>query len=183
MLGRLEKAKADLEEFRAGRYYGEKLAGLFTEFRGFLISRIRPTLADFSSRLMSDMTDGRYTMVELDEKYNLRVLDSGQYYGVERFSGGEKDLANLCLRLAISEALTESAGLNRSFVILDEVFGSQDDERKELIIRGLGNLRHRFPQIMLITHVNDIKDRVESLIEVTPTGYGWSTVSMNGTPT
>jgi len=180
-LARLEKAGEELEQYRDNRFYGEKLGGLLTEFRGHLIARIRPTLAEFSSRLMSDMTDGRYTMVELDEKYNLRVLDSGQYYGVERFSGGEKDLANLCLRLAISEALTEAAGLNRSFVILDEVFGSQDEDRKELIIRGLTNLKHRFPQILLITHIADIKDRVETLIEVEPTGLGWSTVSTNGT--
>ncbi len=181
-LTRLEKSRTELDSHRSDQYYGEKLTGLLTEFKARLIARIRPTLADFSSRLMSEMTDGRYTMVELDEKYNLRVLDAGQYFGVERFSGGEKDLANLCLRLAISQALIDSAGMSRSFIILDEVFGSQDDERKDLIIRALTNLKHRFPQILLITHVGDIKDRVESLIEIEPTGYGWSRVSVNGTP-
>ncbi|HWR82573.1 MAG TPA: SbcC/MukB-like Walker B domain-containing protein, partial [Candidatus Deferrimicrobium sp.] len=119
-------------------------------------------------------------LVELDEKYNLRIMDYGQYYAVDRFSGGEKDLANLCLRLAISQALTESAGLARSFIILDEVFGSQDSDRQDLILRALANLKNRFPQILLITHVEEIRDRVETLIEVIPTGTGWSEVRVNG---
>ena len=176
----LEKQEARLEEHRTSRYHREKLGKLMTEFRQHLISRIRPRLADLSSGLFSDMTGGKYSLVELDEKYNLRVMDNGEYFGVERFSGGEKDLANLCLRLAISLALTESAGLNQSFVILDEVFGSQDNERKELIIGALGSLKNRFPQIMLITHVEDIKDQVEELIEVRPTSQGYSEVIVNG---
>ena len=106
-------------------------------------------------------------------------MDDGQFYGVDRFSGGEKDLANLCLRLAISVTLTESAGLNRSFVILDEVFGSQDNERKNLILNGLAKLKDRFPQILLITHIDDIKDGVEQIIDVKPTGLGWSEIVVN----
>jgi exonuclease SbcC len=179
---RFEQAATELETCRTSQYYGEKLAGLLAQFRSHLIAQIRPTLAEFSSRLMSEMTNGKYGLVELDEKYNLRVMDYGQYYAVDRFSGGEKDLANLCLRLAISLALTESAGLSRSFIILDEVFGSQDSERKDLIIKALANLKNRFPQILLITHVEELRDRVEELIEVFPTGAGWSEVRVNGSP-
>ena len=179
---RFEQAAKELETCRTNHYYGEKLAGLMAQFRSHLIAQIRPTLAEFSSRLMSEMTNGKYGLVELDEKYNLRVMDYGQYYAVDRFSGGEKDLANLCLRLAISLALTESAGLSRSFIILDEVFGSQDSERKDLIIKALANLKNRFPQILLITHVEELRDRVEELIEVIPTGAGWSEVRVNGSP-
>ncbi len=39
----------------------------------------------------------------------------------------------LCLRLEISEALAEASGLDRACVILDEVFGSRDEKRKELV--------------------------------------------------
>ncbi|MBD3331364.1 SMC family ATPase, partial [candidate division GN15 bacterium] len=169
-----------LAELRTDRHYGEKLVNLLGDFRQFLVGRIRPTLAELAGDLMTQMTDGRYSMVELDEQYELRVLDAGEFYGVSRFSGGEKDLANLCLRLAISQALTDSAGLPGSFVILDEVFGSQDAERKDLILRALANLKGRFPQIILVTHIEDIKDRVEELIEIVPTGRGWSEVRVNG---
>ncbi len=175
-----EQAQVELEKSRTDHYHAEKLSGLFNDFRQNLIASIRPSLAEISSRLLSEMTDGKYSMVDLDEKYNLKVMDSGVYFGVDRFSGGEKDLANLCLRLAISLALTESAGLTRSFVILDEVFGSQDNQRKELILKAMGQLKQRFPQILLITHVDDVKDGVEEIIEVLPSGNGWSEVRVNG---
>jgi len=180
-LAGFEKTERELEECRTGHYYGEKLGKLFTDFRKYVIASIRPRLAELSGELLGQMTDGRFSMVELDENYNLQVMDYGQFFGVERFSGGEKDLANLCLRLAISLALTESAGLDRSFVILDEVFGSQDNERKELILKGLANLRQRFPQMLLVTHIEELKHKVETLIEVSPTGAGWSEVRVNGT--
>lgn len=179
-LADLNKIREQVDSLRDDQYYEEKLGRLFGEFRDYLVSQIRPTLADFSSRLISEMTEGRYSMVELDEKYNLRLFDGGQFYGIDRFSGGEKDLANLSLRLAISLALTESAGLDRSFIILDEVFGSQDTRRKELILSALNNLKQRFPQIILITHVEDIRDQVETLIEVLPDAGGWSRVEVHG---
>jgi len=176
----LRELEDELEEGRTDRYHGEKLVGLMADFRKHLISSIRPTLARLSGELFSQMTTGKYNFIELDENYNLRILDSGQFYGIDRFSGGEKDLANLCLRLAISKALTESAGLDRSFVILDEVFGSQDNERKELILDALGGLKSHFPQILLITHIEDVKDRVEQVIEVRPVTHGFSEVWLNG---
>ncbi len=175
-----KKSEKEFEENKTAHYYGEKLSSLFTLYRHDLIASIRPTLADISSRLFNEMSGNKYNLVELDEKYELRVMDDGQYYGVERFSGGEKDLANLCLRLAISLSLTESAGLSRSFIILDEVFGSQDNERKDLILSALANLKNRFPQIILITHIEDIKDGVEQIIEVKQNEFGYSEVVVNG---
>ena len=127
------------------------------------------------------MTNEKEYMVQLDEKYELRVMDSGQFVGVERFSGGEKDLANLCLRLAISLSITESDGLRGSFIILDEVFGSQDNERKENILRSLAKLKNRFPQIILITHIEDLKEGVEQIIEVKQNESQISEVIVHGT--
>ena len=173
---RLEEER---EQARQEHYYGVKLGSLLVQFRENVITTIRPSLAHYTGRLFSEMTDERYSLVELDEQYNLRIMDNGQFFGVERFSGGEKDLANLCLRLAISLALTDAAGLNRTFIILDEVFGSQDDSRKELIVGALARLRSRFPQIILITHVDELKYKVPRLIEVRPTGRGYSEVLVN----
>lgn len=179
-LAGFKQAEEELEACVSGQYYGEKLAGLFGDFRKHLIASIRPRLAELSSTLFADMTDGKYSLVDLDRDYNLQIMDYGQMFGIDRYSGGEKDLANLCLRLAISLALTESAGLDRSFVILDEVFGSQDEGRRELIFHGLSKLRERFPQIFLITHIDEIKDKVETLVQVNPTSSSWSEVRVNG---
>jgi len=175
-----DRVEQDLESFRREEYYGEKLSGLFADFRKHIIAGIRPRLAELSSDLLSEMTGGRYSLAELDPEYNMRIMDYGQYFGVNRFSGGEKDLANLCLRLAISLALSESAGLDRSFIILDEVFGSQDDERRDLIFDSLVKLKQRFPQILLISHIEEIRHKVETLVQVLPTGSGFSEVRCNG---
>ncbi len=179
-LERLGEAARALEECRTSRFYSEKLGLLFADFRKHVISRIRPRLAELSSEIIVEMSGGKYSLVELDEDYNLRVMDFGQYFGVDRFSGGEKDLASLCLRLSISLALTESAGLDRSFVILDEVFGSQDTNRRDLIFEALSRLKSRFPQMLLITHLEELKHKVETLIEMIPTASGWSEVKVNG---
>ncbi len=177
-LSSFAKMHESLETDRESKFYLTKLATLFVEFKAELIASIRPTLSDISSRLISEMTNGRYNLIELDEKYNLQVLDNGQFYEVDRFSGGEKDLTNLCLRLAISQALTETAGMTGSFIMLDEVFGSQDSERRDLIVDSLRNLKKIFPQIILITHLEDLKEKVEQLIQVEPTIGGWSEVTI-----
>ncbi len=179
-LKRLAEIGRQLEIVRTDQFYAEKLVNLFGDFRKFTISRIRPRLSELSSQLMGEMSGGRYSLVELDEDYNLQVMDGGAYFGIERFSGGEKDLASLCLRLSISLALTESAGLDRSFIILDEVFGSQDTGRRDLIFEALANLKKRFPQMILITHLEELKNKVETIIEVVPLAGGWSEVRVNG---
>jgi exonuclease SbcC len=178
----LEKLTLELNDVRTKHFYGEKLGRLFAEFRKELIAGIRPRLAEAGSRLMADMSGGRYQLMELDEEYNIRLFDNGQFYGIDRYSGGETDLANLCLRLAISMTLTESAGMERSMLILDEVFGSQDEGRRELIYQGLAGLKRRFPQILAITHIEELKHRVETVIELVPTGSGWSEVQIDGHP-
>ena len=178
----MERLTEELTDARTKHFYGEKLGRLFGEFRKELIAGIRPRLAEAGSRLMADMSGGRYQLMELDEEYNIRLFDSGQFYGIDRYSGGETDLANLCLRLAISMTLTESAGMERSMLILDEVFGSQDEGRRELIYQGLAGLKRQFPQILAITHIEELKHRVETVIELVPTGFGWSEVQIDGHP-
>ena len=66
-----------------------------------------------------EITDGRYTSLEIDDNYNLLVLDEGEEKPV--ISGGEEDVTNLVLRLAISQMIAERAGHPLSLLILDEV--------------------------------------------------------------
>ena len=81
-------------------------------------------------------------------------------------SGGEEDLLDLCLRLALSSLITERAGHHLSFLILDEVFGSLDEGRRFNVLTLLEKLQNRFDQILLITHLEDIKDGVNNLLQI-----------------
>jgi exonuclease SbcC len=165
-LNEYEKSKEEISQLRQSLTYLEKLSILFTEFRLYLIGRIRPSLSKQTSQLFYQMTGGRYQEIELDEDYNLRLYDRGERFQIVRFSGGEIDLANLCFRLAISIEMAASAGIENSFIILDEIFGSQDADRQRLIIEGLGRLKNVFRQIVIISHIDDVKELAEHIVEV-----------------
>ena len=174
----LEKSKKQINDEKKTAYYLGILSEIMATFRTHLISRIRPTLSSYSSDFFERLTDGKYRELELDENYNLLVYDDGEAYTIERFSGGEEDLANLCLRLAISEVITERAGGVFNFIILDEIFGSQDIYRRQNILKALSGLSSKFRQIFLITHIDEIKDDMENIIYVSENETGISSVAI-----
>ncbi len=148
------------------RYLGA-LEGLMKSFRTEAIAGIKPALESVASQLFAEITEGKYAGIELDDNYEIKILDSGRAYPIKRFSGGESDLANLCLRLAISDVVVRAKGARGfNFLVLDEIFGSQDTGRRENIIGALQLLSNRFPQIFLISHIEGIKESASMVIRV-----------------
>lgn len=137
------------------------------QFRRDLISRIRPQLNSIASSLITKMTDGKYTQIELDENYNILMYDQGIPYDIIRYSGGERDIANLCVRIAIAKQISSRNELNEtSFIILDEIFASLDSSRKDLVINSINTISSNFEQILLVTHADDIKDKLLNHIQL-----------------
>jgi len=174
----IEEFNKQLKQEKKTVYYIKILNEVMNSFRTHLISKIRPTLSSYSSDYFERLTEGKYSELELDDNYNLLVYDEGEAFKIERFSGGEEDLANLCLRLAISEVITERAGGIFNFIILDEIFGSQDMYRRQNIMKALNSLSSKFRQIFLITHIDDIKNYVENIIYVNEKENGVSTIKL-----
>ncbi len=177
-ISELEKYQNKIKEEKLLSQHLGMLSDVMSGFRTHLISRIRPTLSSYSSDFFERLTDGKYRELELDENYNLLIYDNGTAFGIERFSGGEEDLVNLCLRLAISEVITERAGGVFNFIILDEIFGSQDIYRRQNIMKALNSLTSKFRQIFLITHVDDVKNDMENIIFVTENEDGLSNIKL-----
>lgn len=177
-ISELKKYKDQIKEKKKEVNYLGMLAELMGSFRTYLISRIRPTLSSYSSDFFERLTDGKYREIELDENYNLQIYDDGELYNIQRFSGGEEDLANLCLRLAISEVITERAGGVFNFIILDEIFGSQDNIRRQNIMKALNGLSSKFRQIFLITHIDDVKNNMENIVFVNEDENGTSSIKI-----
>jgi len=173
-----QRVKEKLSSERAEAQQRSMLSEVMESYRTYLISQIRPMLSSHASELFDELTDGKYSQIELDEDYNLLVYDQGVPYTIERFSGGEEDLANLCIRLAISEIITERAGSVFQFVILDEIFGSQDQIRKQNIIKTLNGFSSKFKQIFLITHVDEIKHFTGHTILVSENDDGISSIQI-----
>jgi len=155
-----------------------RLGQVMRDFKENVISRVIPTLSNVSSDLLSQLTDGKYGGIRLDEEYQMYLYDQGEEHPLERFSGGESDLANLCLRLAISRMIMERSGSQMNFMVLDEIFGSQDQSRKRNILETLGQLQKQFRQILLITHIEDVKDNVSAVLKVTEKEDGSSAVAL-----
>lgn len=102
--------------------------------------------------------------MELDDQYNIVILEDGIPKPV--LSGGEEDLANLVLRLAISQMIAERAGQAFSLLILDEVFGSLDEARRFNVVELLRGLQDRFEQVILITHIEPVREGLDRVITV-----------------
>ena len=131
------------------------------ELNGFtdhLLGVVRDQIQEETGRILSDITDGRYDTVILDDAFELLVHDLGGDYPVARFSGGEQDDVAIALRIALSRYIAETHELHDStFLIFDEIFGSQDEERRGNILRALRALEPYFPQIFLISHVTEVQ--------------------------
>ena len=142
----------------------QELDRALTDLRTDLNATLRPDLSELASGFLRDLTNGRYTDLELDEDYGTTLLDDGEPKAV--ISGGEEDVANLALRLAISQMIAERAGQPLSLLILDEIFGSLDEDRRTAVVDLLRSLADRFPQVILITHVDSVRDGFDRVVRV-----------------
>ncbi len=151
-----------LAQMRSERAHLETLTIAFDKLRADLNDRIRPELEAVASEILSAITDGRYNVLEINEDYDAMIRDDGELKPV--ISGGEEDVVNLAMRLAVSQMIVERAGQEFSLLVLDEVFGSLDESRRENVVSLLTNLKNRFEQIILITHIESIHDTVDNCI-------------------
>jgi exonuclease SbcC len=163
-LAAFEALAAKAEALEVQRRLHDELHRAYSDLRTDLNYQLRPELSELASAFLTELTDARYTELELDDKYRLLVLEEGVPKPV--ISGGEEDLANLVLRLAISQMIAERAGQAFSLLVLDEVFGSLDDVRRQNVIDLLRGLQDRFDQVIVITHIEGVRDGLDRVISV-----------------
>ncbi|QLH05996.1 AAA family ATPase [Nitrosopumilus ureiphilus] len=178
-----EKQKQDeIKKIQSTLQELSTLKKLMIDFKSDLMVRIKPQLAAKTSSLLKQITNGRYTSVDFDDDFTLKINDEGINHNIKRFSGGETDLVNLCLRIAISEELSQrSGGSGTQIIILDEIFGSQDERRKASILQALHELTSKFRQILLITHVEDVKDALPYVLNITENPDNTVSIEEEGT--
>jgi DNA repair exonuclease SbcCD ATPase subunit len=144
-----------------------RLAELMSSFRNSVVATAGPRLSAQAAELFGELTDHEYDLLKVDpETYEIQICDRGILYGMDRFSGSETDLANLSLRVAISEQVRFQSGGAVGLLVLDEVFGPLDEDRKERMLLALERLRGRFRQVLVVTHAGDIKEQLPAAIEV-----------------
>lgn len=140
-------------------YIGAKEVVSF--LREFLPAKIAPTLSARASKLLDVATNGMYRMIEINDSYEVSVYTDDDVRPIAMMSGGEQDIISLCIRIAIAEMILSTTGINRQTLILDEIFGALDDERRASACHALQGLGQMIPRIVCITHIEDIKDMAD----------------------
>ncbi|WP_394339387.1 ATP-binding protein, partial [Methanoculleus sp. UBA413] len=137
------------------------------DYTDYLLQVVRDRIEEEAGRVLAEITDGRYGTVMLDDDFTVLVHDMGDDYPADRFSGGEQDDIAIALRIALSRFL---AGVNEvhdsTFLIFDEIFGSQDEERRSNLLRALRTQEAHFPQILLISHITEVQDEFSTTLVV-----------------
>jgi exonuclease SbcC len=153
-----------VREREGERRLHEELDRAFNEMRTKLNAELRPELSELATGFLRELMDSRTAELELDERYNILILEEGVTKPV--LSGGEEDIANLVLRLAVSQMIAERSGQAFSLLVLDEVFGSLDESRRFNVLELLRGLGDRFEQVILITHIEGVRDGLDNVITV-----------------
>ncbi|WP_373063922.1 AAA family ATPase [Gemmatimonas sp.] len=160
----LARLQETLDALERDKQLHDELDRALTDLRTDLNFQLRPELATIASKFLGELTDGRYRELEFDEDYRVLIMEDEIPKPV--ISGGEEDLCNLVLRLAISQMIAERAGQAFSLLILDEVFGSLDEGRRANVVDLLRNLHGRFEQVIVITHIEQVQEGLDRVLMV-----------------
>ena len=175
----MAKLAARLDELENDKRLHDELDRTYTDLRTDLNTQLRPELAEIAGGFLRSLTDGRYSALDFDDDYNVVVLENELPKQV--VSGGEEDLCNLVLRLAISQMIAERAGQAFSLLILDEVFGSLDETRRDNVVELLRRLQDRFEQVIVITHIEQVREGLDRVLVVRyDEQTGAATVTLGG---
>ncbi len=151
--------------------------GLVNIFMDQVLIRVKKEIARTAGEILEEVS-GKYSLLKIDDDFNILVEDGGEFYPITRYSGGEIDMIAVSVRVAISEYLMRFGpdGSSYSFLIMDEVFGSQDLEHREKMIQMLRSLEDRFPQIIAISHISDVQGQFDNTLQVVEDEMGNSRV-------
>ncbi|HVL25011.1 MAG TPA: SMC family ATPase [Thermomicrobiales bacterium] len=133
----------------------------FTEFERYAARWYAPRLSEITSELVSEVTDGKYDRVVFDDNFGIDIFDGEEEkFPLDTFSGGERDAIALCARIALSRVIGGQGATPPGFLVLDEVFGSLDRDRRTRLLEMLGaitNSGESFRQVFIISHVDDVR--------------------------
>ncbi|TAK30433.1 MAG: SMC family ATPase [Chloroflexota bacterium] len=184
----LERSKSELQSSLARaaeeRAIYEELAMAFGKkgVQAMIIESALPELEHEANTLLERMTDGRMTVSvetqrdsrkgETIETLDIKISDEFGTRSYETFSGGEAFRVNFALRVALSKLLARRAGTRLQTLILDEGFGTQDALGREKLVEAITSIQDEFEKILVITHIQELKDLFNTRLEITKTDEG-----------
>lgn len=150
-----------------------------------LIEQALPQIEAKSNDLLDRLSDGQMSIRfvtqaeykdkkrdDLKETLDIQISDSAGIRAYEMYSGGEAFRVNFAVRLALSEILAQRKGARLQTLVIDEGFGSQDARGRQRLIEAINLVKNDFAKILVITHLDELKDSFPSRIEVEKTERG-----------
>lgn len=192
LAGEITAVDVELDERRAWADQVGALADLVNgrganqlkmRLQSFVLAARLEEVAAVASRRLQHMSGGRYTFLHSDAQgrngarggLGLDVLD--EYTGVRRptktLSGGESFMASLALALGLADVVTaESGGVQLDTLFVDEGFGTLDPQALDAVMTVLDELRRGGRTVGLISHVEELRTRIGSRVEVIAGRHG-----------
>lgn len=151
--------------------------------QAMIIEAAIPEIEREANQLLARMTDGRMavrmetqretkTTQEVRETLEIILSDELGSRDYSLFSGGEAFRANFAIRIALSKLLARRAGAALQTLIVDEGFGTQDAQGRERLVQAITSIQHDFERILVITHIDELKDLFPARIDVEKTANG-----------
>lgn len=156
--------------------------------QALLIEQALPEIEEDANELLERLSGGAMrvrfdTQRELKsgkglrETLDIHIGDNAGERPYENFSGGEQFRVNFAIRLALSRILAKRAGARLRTLVIDEGFGSQDPAGRQRLIEAINTIQDDFAIILVITHIDELKDAFQTRIEVEK-GLSGSTVQI-----
>ena len=152
-----------------------------------LIEQALPQIENKANDLLERLSDGQMSIRfvtqaeykdkkrdDLKETLDIQISDSAGLRNYEMYSGGEAFRVNFAIRLALSEILAQRKGARLQTLVIDEGFGSQDTQGRQRLIEAINLVKNDFAKILIITHLDELKDAFPNRIEVEKTERGSS---------
>ncbi len=159
--------------------------------QAMIIETAIPEIEDEANSLLEKLTEGRMKVAFLTQKETKTKVETaeGKVHAIvetldiiisdemgerpyELYSGGEAFRVNFAIRIALSKLLTRRAGAKLQFLIVDEGFGTQDAEGRSRIVEVMDAIKNDFEKILIITHLEELKEEFPTRIEVSKNSGG-----------
>jgi exonuclease SbcC len=145
--------------------------------QALIIEQVVPEIEIEANKILSKLTEGSMALsLEMvkptqkgGEKETLEIYigDSSGTRSYETFSGGEAFRIDFALRVAISKFIANRSGAQLRTLVIDEGFGTQDQDGLNQFVQVINTIQDDFDKILAITHVDELKERFPVRIEVT----------------
>lgn len=174
-----KEIKKELEESKREQNIYEKLMVAFGKngIQALIIENVLPEIEEEANNLLAKLTNNSTQITieslrdlksgKIKETLDLKISDELGLRDYELYSGGESFRIDFSLRIALSKLLTRRAGTKLRTLVMDEGFGTQDEEGLDNLVQAIQSISDDFDKILVITHLESLKDAFPVRIEVT----------------